>query len=301
MDFLQAFLNAIVPNKVLAKTFSIEDYLPSALWVPKDISENLPHIQAFGYIQTVYPYYYEMSDLDSYSLLYTVSGSGTLIIGDCSYTLAPGTIALIHCKETHRITIQQSPWNYKVFFMNGKLIPFLYHSIVSDYQGLHTLSLGSDIPNLIQKFFIHLEKKPEKSFVSARFIIDILSEILMEKERLNDANNPIPEYLTTIKNNFDQYYQNNFTLNALEQEYRISKYRICREFSEYFGLSPIQYLNHKRICIAKEELIHTDKRVNEIGRMVGIENTNLFIRLFKKQTGVTPLDYRKQPPANNLF
>lgn len=301
MDFLQSFLDAIKPNTVLSKTFSIVDYLPLELFVPMEISENLPHIQAFGYIQTTYPYYYEMSGLDSYCLLYTVSGSGTLLLDNCSYTLVPGTIALIHCKEKHRITIQQSPWNYYAFFMNGNPIPFLIQSIVTDYPGLHTLPLASDIPNLIQRFFNHLEKNVEKSFVSTRFIIDILSEILMEKERLNDANNPIPEYLINIKNSFDNYYQNSFTLTALEQEYHISKYRICREFTEHFGVSPIQYLNHKRICIAKEELIHTDKRVNEIGRMVGIENANLFIRLFKKQTGVTPLDYRKQPPVNTIF
>ena len=301
MDFLQEFLNSIEPNTVLAKTFSIEDYLPSELLVPEDTSDNLPHIQAFGYIQTAYPYYYEMSGLDSYCLLYTVSGSGTLVLDNGSYTLTPGTIALIHCKEKHRITIQQSPWNYYAFFMNGNPIPFLFQSITSKYTGLHTLPLASDIPNLIQKFFNHLEKNSEKSIVSTRFIIDILSEILTEKERLVDANNPIPGYLINIKNSFDNNYYNSFTLTTLEQEYRISKYRICRDFTEHFGVSPIQYLNHKRICIAKEELIHTDKRVNEIGRMVGIENTNLFIRLFKKQTGVTPLDYRKQPPANTIF
>jgi YesN/AraC family two-component response regulator len=47
----------------------------------------------------------------------------------------------------------------------------------------------------------------------------------------------------------------------------------------------------------KEALVATDKRINEIGRMVGYENTNHLIRLFKKYTGVTPSNYRKNSPV----
>jgi len=56
----------------------------------------------------------------------------------------------------------------------------------------------------------------------------------------------------------------------------------------------MQYLNDIRIKVAKEALISTDKRVNEIGRMVGFDNTNNFIRIFRKKTGATPLNYRKR-------
>ncbi|HZK27015.1 MAG TPA: helix-turn-helix domain-containing protein [Thermoclostridium sp.] len=41
-------------------------------------------------------------------------------------------------------------------------------------------------------------------------------------------------------------------------------------------------------------LLHTDKNINEIGRMIGFKNTNSFIRNFKKLTTVTPSEYRKQ-------
>jgi AraC-like DNA-binding protein len=73
----------------------------------------------------------------------------------------------------------------------------------------------------------------------------------------------------------------------------ISKYHICREFTKHFHISPIRYLNLKKITAAKELLVHTDKKINEIGRITGFENPNNFIRHFKKQIGVTPLEYRK--------
>ena len=51
---------------------------------------------------------------------------------------------------------------------------------------------------------------------------------------------------------------------------------------------------------AKEALLNTDKKIVEIGRMVGFENPNSFIRNFEKCTGVTPLEYRKHFLANKI-
>jgi AraC-like DNA-binding protein len=301
MDFQQAFLSALQSNTLLTKTFSIKDYLPEAIVVPENIENNLPHIQAYGNIHSVYPYYYEISNLDSYCLLFTESGSGSLVIGDDSYILDSGTLAIMNCKDKHKIAIHQSPWNFKIIFINGNMIPFLYSTIATTNGNIYAYSPGSDIPDLMQKLFKQLVKNSDKSFLLSKFIINILLEIIMEIDKLKETDNSLPEYLNNIKISFDSYYQNNYTLAALEQEYHVSKYRICRDFTEHFNISPIQYLNQKRIQIAKEALLTSDKRINEIGRMVGIENTNNFIRLFKKITGVTPLDFRKQPPADTSF
>lgn len=56
-------------------------------------------------------------------------------------------------------------------------------------------------------------------------------------------------------------------------------------------------MNRIRIEKAKELLISTDEKIVEISQMVGIENTNHFIRLFKEKTGVTPLTYRRETPV----
>lgn len=57
---------------------------------------------------------------------------------------------------------------------------------------------------------------------------------------------------------------------------------------------PAQYLNKRRIEVAKHLLITTDYRIHEVGSMVGIDNTNHFITLFRKYTGATPLEYKQR-------
>ena len=84
-----------------------------------------------------------------------------------------------------------------------------------------------------------------------------------------------------------------YSVNMLEKQLGVSKYRLCREFHEVYSLSPIQYLNRRRIEMAEHFLLTTDHKVHVIGAMVGIENTNHFITLFKKFTGTTPQEYRQ--------
>ncbi|HEX3075830.1 MAG TPA: AraC family transcriptional regulator [Lachnospiraceae bacterium] len=294
MNFQQSFIQAIQSNIVFKKNDSIHNYLPHLLSISDEIAMHLPYAQAYADIHCAYPYYYEISNLDSFCLVYTESGSGVLTIDSSSYPLIPGTLAFFPCSLNHRIEIKQSPWNYKVFYINGNPIPYLQKSFTSEYSYLHTLPLGSNIPNMIKKFYSHLIRYTGQHYKQAKYISDILYELIIERNREEEYHSKTPEYLIQIKYNFDHHYQESYTLDELELEHRISKYRICREFMQYYDYPPIQYLNKKRIEVAKDSLIHTEKRVNEIGSMVGLENTNHFIRLFKKETGVTPLLYRKQ-------
>lgn len=59
------------------------------------------------------------------------------------------------------------------------------------------------------------------------------------------------------------------------------------------GVRYIDYVNHARIEKACERLSVSNDKIYEIGEQTGFENTNYFIRVFKKHTGYTPLDYRK--------
>lgn len=295
LDFQKEFLNALQTNTALTKNIFIHDYLPMSLSVPEAVADSLPFFKAYGRIHASFPYYYEIQGLDSYCLIYTESGSGTMVLDKCSYLLTPNKLALIDCQKSHRIDIKQSPWNYLVFFIKGTSLAYLYKTLTEINGNIHTFSPASDIPNLIQKLYIQLDKKPDNYFFHTKMISDILLGLILENNKEKHDNTPL--YLTEVKRSFDINYSDSFSLDALEKQYHISKYRLCREFTKEFDISPIQYLNQRRIEAAKEALCFTDKRINEIGRMVGFDNTNHFIRLFKQQTGVTPLIYRKQPPV----
>lgn len=130
------------------------------------------------------------------------------------------------------------------------------------------------------------------------WMTDILTEMAVYSSQPDKKKDTIPDYLKDIQHLFDTQYMQNYSLDELENTYSVSKYRICREFSKYYGASPVQYLNHKRIEEAKKLLLTTNDTIHEIGSKVGIHNTNHFINLFKRETGATPLVFKQDAPVS---
>ncbi|MCD8186956.1 MAG: AraC family transcriptional regulator [Rikenellaceae bacterium] len=66
------------------------------------------------------------------------------------------------------------------------------------------------------------------------------------------------------------------------------------------GKSPMAWIHEAVILQAKACLLSTDLAVGEISGRVGVEDPAYFSRLFKKHTGLTPLQYRKRQRSSNI-
>lgn len=67
-----------------------------------------------------------------------------------------------------------------------------------------------------------------------------------------------------------------------------------RTFKRELGLSPLQYINRKKVERAELLLLTNDMPVKEISYMLGYNDHSYFIRLFRKLTGTTPQEYRRR-------
>jgi len=68
-----------------------------------------------------------------------------------------------------------------------------------------------------------------------------------------------------------------------------------RAFTEYFGMSPIQYQIRTRVEEARR-LLHTGRRtIKEVSEMLGYADQYTFSKQFKKYAGVTPFDLARGP------
>ncbi|MCU0470325.1 MAG: helix-turn-helix domain-containing protein [Arcicella sp.] len=67
--------------------------------------------------------------------------------------------------------------------------------------------------------------------------------------------------------------------------------RICRTIA---GKSAIELIHQNIIIEAQKYLLHTSYSVSEIAYLLKFEYPNYFAKLFKKHTGLTPLEFRQQ-------
>ena len=85
-----------------------------------------------------------------------------------------------------------------------------------------------------------------------------------------------------------------FHLDQLAARAGLSKFYFNRLFKTAMGVSPSHYQMNLRLDAAKRLLRETKKSVVEIALDVGYANPSHFAQLFKRETGLSPSDYRQQ-------
>ncbi len=230
-----------------------------------------------------------------YLLLYVFSGSGAFSIGDRTRFLSQRNVLFLDCIRPTSLHITPSGMSFGIFFLRREEVTPYYRQLSADAQEPFILTASPYLEYYILQLLrlLPIESR-EKTAASSKWIISILSEFLNLAFPEYRVDEQIPDYILEMKEVFDLSYQKPFRLDEMAKRLSINKYRLCREFSHWYGSSPLQYLNARRIEASKDLLLTTSMKVYEVGNAVGIENTNHFINQFKKSTGMTPMQFRKK-------
>lgn len=105
---------------------------------------------------------------------------------------------------------------------------------------------------------------------------------------------PDKEWVEVMTLYLDNHYTEPLTLEALAEVCHGSPYHLHRTFKKITGITPVDYIQQKRIAAASEYLRNSDQTVGGIALQVGLPNTSYFITLFKRKTGLTPTQFRQR-------
>lgn len=106
------------------------------------------------------------------------------------------------------------------------------------------------------------------------------------KYRITD--NRIRKVLRHIRLNID----NPVSIDELSNMCCLSKDHFIRLFKKELQITPVQYINRKKIEKAQLKIITGDLPVKDIAYSLSFDNISYFNRLFRKYTGISPTQYR---------
>jgi two-component system response regulator YesN len=98
------------------------------------------------------------------------------------------------------------------------------------------------------------------------------------------------DFSKSVINYIEENYSKNITSKSASEELRYDQSYFCRTFKKLFGLKFNEYLNIHRIKVAKE-LLKTES-VSTAATKSGFSSISYFSVVFKKITGLTPMQYR---------
>ena len=85
----------------------------------------------------------------------------------------------------------------------------------------------------------------------------------------------------------------NLSLSLLAEKFGLSPSYISKLFKEETGQNFVSYVKQLRLSYVKKQLTETDQQVKDIIHNSGYVDVSNFTRIFKKEVGVTPLQYRQ--------
>ena len=100
------------------------------------------------------------------------------------------------------------------------------------------------------------------------------------------------ERMVKVLNHIHGNIYENIDITNLAALACVTKPYFIRMFKQHFGVSPLQYINRKKMERAQLMLLTEDMAVKEVAYTLGFNDHSYFIRLFKKLTGRTPQEYR---------
>ena len=110
---------------------------------------------------------------------------------------------------------------------------------------------------------------------------------------LTPANKKASHLCDSVRRYLNQNCEEDITLEQLARFSHVNKYYLVHSFTKHFGCSPISYLNDKRIEESKNLLETTNHSIAAIASMIGFSSQSYFSQSFKKNTFMTPNEYRR--------
>ncbi|MDW3194639.1 MAG: AraC family transcriptional regulator [Cytophagales bacterium] len=144
-------------------------------------------------------------------------------------------------------------------------------------------------PEAKRNFITSLLEANDKDRLAASYTHICWSELLKDHEHAQDELSTVAQFSDLI----DQHIEQNYCAGTYAEMMGIPLKKLIREVRKEENKTPCSFITKKVIDRAKHKLTHTDDTSQMIAYQLGFDDPYYFIKYFKKNTDMTPTQYRE--------
>lgn len=251
---------------------------------------------------------------DFYMIAFKKIKSGNFFYGKQKYDFDNGSMAFVKPRQIIEISnIEVTENAFVIFFHEDYILNYTLHKDIKkygffDYEVNEALHLSPKEELIIWDLFnkIKSEYENNQDEYSKEIMVTYIDSILKYSQRfykrqfLNRttySGSIITRFSEILKTHIDSGALQNKGLPSVKfmaSELNISARYLSDLLKQETGKTALDHIHISLINEAKDMLMSSDNTVTETAYRLGFENPPYFSRLFKKEVGVTPIEYKEQ-------
>lgn len=230
-----------------------------------------------------------------YQLIYLASGKMTSLVIDKTVELNAGDVLIHYPGDIHTYTyLEKDKYESLWIQFSGTGVEELLKDLGIFGQRLIKTSPDASLNYLFERiFWEHKLKRHAYKTIEVSLVLEILSSISRAsedyKESLSSAHS---SQINAVLLDMETNLRKNYPIERYAALLNLSVSRFAHLFAKEVGISPHKYILQLKITKASQLLRQTDMAVGEVAQFVGFQDPLYFSRIYKKSTGLTPMEYK---------
>ncbi len=245
---------------------------------------------------------------DFYEILFINRGSGVHVIDANKYEVKPPCIFFLSPGQAHKLELSHDIDGYIFIFTadyyllnknnRNQLLEFpFFFTVQQDNPPLLLENEGDTrfFKTLFERGIQELAVRNEHYREMLASILDLIlqtsASLYQSHENLENKGKGhimVKRFLQLVEEN----YQQNLSVADYADRLAVSANHLTQTVKQLTGKTSANIIRSKQIIEIKRQLVHTSLGVAQISEQLGFSDQSYFTKFFKKETGLTPLQFR---------
>jgi len=157
----------------------------------------------------------------------------------------------------------------------------------------HLQELKEIYQKLAQCSYPNIVDLPTQRACITEFLLLVLADAYRFHREQAQKNGDTASYVKKACAYVQEHYPSPLSVEGIAAELSLNPNYLIRLFKSEIGITPARYILDTRLLRARDQLLQTERSVQEIALSVGFSNTSYFIKRFHQRFGDSPRNYRR--------